>query len=245
MKNSVPGLFRGIQIWRVLCDQGEASLDQVTQRTGYPKASVLRMLQTLCGLQLIERNKQTGLYRALARIAYSSGSGPDFDAQVQHILERLSGKFQVSAEWFDPGAGGLQLVRRVSPPEAEVRVKARAGFNREWGGELDAIAAAGYAFYSDSPAGRSGLWTYGPQGEQVKLTATEAKARIAKVCSDRLFVDACYNANGVKRVAAPVVRNGRLTGVISLACAFTPSLDLEFEEKAKVLRRAADDLQQF
>lgn len=229
----------------MLCEHGEASLDQVTQRTGYPKASVLRMLQTLCDLQLVERNVRTGLYCAVARIAYSGGSRPDFGAQVQQTLERLSEKLQVTAEWFEPGEDGLLLSRRASPPDAEVRVKARAGFIREWNGELDAVAVIGYAFYSAAPGIRRGLWTYDPQGGQDKLTMAAARALIEKAVKTGWAIDVFYNSQGVKRVAAPVVCDGELAGVLSLACPFTPTLEPGLPGKADTLRVAADELQRF
>ena len=245
MKSLVPGLSRGVQVWRVLCDQGEASLEQVTQRTGFPKASVLRMLQTLCALQLVDRSEQTGLYRATARIVYSSGPAPELEARVRRTLEQLSATLHVTAEWFEPGEEGLLLSMRESPAEAEVTVKARSGFMRKWNDELEAVASLGYAFWPAAPKTRSSLWIYDPRGRRVKLTPAESKARIDKARATGTAVDTCYNSNGVKRIAAAVVRNGNLVGVLALACAFTPSLGLELDEKEKAVCLAADELRLF
>jgi DNA-binding IclR family transcriptional regulator len=242
MKTPVPGLYRGVQVWRRLCEADAASLDQLAVQTGYPKASVLRMLKTLCDLQLVERS-DGGLYRAVARIASSEGAGRDFEQAVFQTLEKLSAELSVTAEWFEPDAQGLLLTQRCSPPEAEVHVKARSGFVREWGGELDAVAVLGYAFYTDVPSGRSKLLTYGPQGQPVILSAADARARIAAARRTRVVVDSCYNSNGVKRIAAAVLRQGELVGVLSLALAFTPSLDLKMEGLLKTLQQAADELE--
>lgn len=101
MKTPVPGLYRGIQVWRRLCEAGDASLDQLAIQTRYPKASLLRMLKTLCNLQLVERGAG-GLYRATARIASSEGTGPDFEQAVFQTLEKLSSELGATVEWFEP-----------------------------------------------------------------------------------------------------------------------------------------------
>ncbi|MFA5689832.1 MAG: helix-turn-helix domain-containing protein [Kiritimatiellales bacterium] len=243
MKSSVPGLSRGIQVWKVLCEQGDASLDQITQRTGFPKASVLRMLQTLCDLQLIARDEKTGAYRATARIVFAAGAAPEFELRVQQALEKLSAELQVTAEWYEPGADGLLLVRRASPPDAEVRVKARAGFLRRWNDELDAVAVLGYAFYNAAPKSRRGLWQYGSRGERVKIPAADAKEIISAAKRSGAAADENFNANGVKRTAAAVIRAGNLSGVLSLAMPFMPALDSEIPARTNAVRTAADELE--
>lgn len=242
MKTPVPGLYRGIQVWKTLCS-GDMSLDQVAKLTGYPKASVLRMLKTLCDLQMAERCSG-GLYRAASRLVYSAGATPDFEKRIQEVLEESSRELQGTAEWFEPGEEGLLLTRRASPPDAEVRVKARAGFMRGWNGEADAVAVLGYAFYVAAPVRCRLSWVYGPQGSPVELSATDVKARIKVAAETGLSADSCFNVNGVKRVAAAVMRNGNLAGVLSLAFIFTPQLDLELEKKTGILRQFADKLQE-
>lgn len=241
MKTPVPGLYRGVQVWRRLCEVGEASLDQLAVQTGYPKASVLRMLQTLGDLQLIERTA-AGRYHAIARMVSADGAGPDFERAVSQTLEKLSAELGATAEWFEPNEKGLLLTRRSSPPDAEVRVKARAGFLREWGGELDAVATLGYALYSAAPAGRGKLWVYGPQGQHVVISATVARTHIEAHREGGLSIDSSYNENGVKRVATAVVRGGELVGVLSLALVFTPSLDQKISALGETLLLAADEL---
>jgi len=245
MKTSVPGLYRGVQVWRCLSETDEASLDQLAGQTGYPKASVLRMLRTLCDLHLVERGNPSGLYRSSARIVFSEGSGPDFERCTEKILERLSAQLDVTAEWFEPPEKGLLLARRISPPDTEIRVRARTGFLREWGDELDSVGAMGYAFYSNAPSPGKKLWMYDSKGDRGELSAADARAFITTAFNDGVLADTCYNSNGVKRIAASVVRNGELAGVASLACAFTPSLDIKLPGNATALRLGADELQRF
>lgn len=243
MKTDVPGLYRGIQVWKNLCGAGEASLDQLAGKTGYPKASILRMLKTLCDLQLIERDDSSGLYRPIARIAFANGTGPDVTKAVFRTLETLSSQLKVTAEWFKPSLEGLLLTQRAAPSDTEVQVQARTGFLRTWGAELDAVAVMGYAFYSETPPSRSKLWSYDSQGEPLVLSATEARSRISEARLSRAAQDLHYNTNGVKRIAAAVIREGSLTGVLSLACAFTPSLKTQQTQFIKTLHQSATELQ--
>lgn len=86
MRTPVPGLYRGVQVWRRLCEVGEASLDQLAVQTGYPKASVLRMLKTLCDLELAERSGRTGLCRACAHVIFSNaGAARSMPAGISKI----------------------------------------------------------------------------------------------------------------------------------------------------------------
>ncbi|MEA2068863.1 MAG: helix-turn-helix domain-containing protein [Verrucomicrobiota bacterium] len=243
MKTLVPGLYRGVEVWRQLCATDTASLDQLSVQTGYPKASVLRMLKTLCDLQLVER-RDDGLYRAIARIAGFDGAEPDFEQAVFQTLEKLSITLNSTAEWYEPDAQGLLLTQRCSPPDVEVRVKARAGFVREWGHEIEAVAALGYAFFSAAPTSRAKLWTYDTLGVKKFLSANDARERINTARRAGVLTDENYNNNGVKRIAAAVMRGGKLAGVLSLSMAFIPSLELKLSGMADVLRQAADELQQ-
>ncbi len=242
MKTLVPGLYRGVKVWQQLCATDRASLDQLSVQTGYPKASVLRMLKTLCDLQMVERGGD-GLYRAIARMVGSEGAGPDFEQAVFRTLEKLSASLNSTAEWYDPDPRGLLLTQRCAPPDAEVRVKARTGFVREWGDELEAVAAQGYAFFSAAPAGRAKLWIYDQLGMKSVLSANDARARIHAARCAGVLADENYNNNGVKRIAAAVMRGGKLAGVLSLSMVFTPSLELKLSGMAGALRRAADQLQ--
>ena len=64
---TAPALERGIQILRLL-EHGEAkSLDFVANKTGVPKASAMRLLQTLVQANLVGRNPDK-TYRALSRL---------------------------------------------------------------------------------------------------------------------------------------------------------------------------------
>jgi DNA-binding IclR family transcriptional regulator len=244
MKNTVPGLHRGIQVWRELSNnRGDLSLEQIANRTGYPKASLLRMLHTLCDLHLIERNA-SGSYRATARITYFSESGPDFAKRIQQTLDNLANKLQVVVEWHEPEDYGLLQIQRAIPTNAEIVLQAKTGFYRLWNEEFDSLAVIGYAFCSNTPPNRQSLWKYTEQADRIPLTPGEFERTIQAAREKKIMQDPHYNVCGVKRIAAPVIRSGTLAGVLSLAFNFTPVIDTKirgfiapFQDAIKEIQR--------
>lgn len=223
------------------------TLEHIAEHTTYPKASVSRMLETLCDLNLIERNSQTKNYHAIARIHYSEKSTPDFSTRVQQELETLSSDLCVTAEWFEPSLEGLVLRQRASPLEAEVVVIARSGFVREWNGELDSVASLGYALYRQAPekATSQTLWVYGLQGEHLALKEPSVRKILKTAAEEKQMIDTNFNNHGVKRVACAVMHDHELKGILSLALTFTPVLELEIKKNLAALKSAAETLENY
>ena len=240
----VPGLYRGIQVWQLLSRSGELSLEQISDQSEYPKASVLRMLNTLRKLNLVERDQSTKNYRANAHIIRSDIDRADFKTRVQQCLEGLSTSLETTAEWYEPGEEGMLLKQRSSPLNAEIYVAARAGFFRRWNSELDSVAAMGYAYCKSAPELeiQKNLWVYGPIGEHIPVdrNSVEDIIRISK--KNNYMIDANYNSRGIKRISCAVSPNGKLAGIISLALIFTPTLESKLAEYSSRLRNAAGNL---
>ncbi|MGL1894350.1 MAG: helix-turn-helix domain-containing protein [Spirochaetaceae bacterium] len=236
--SQVPGLYRGIQIWQLLNMSGELSLEQIRQNTSYPKASILRMLQTLIELKLVERDERTKNYKSLAAIARSNKNELDFKTKIQQCLEKLSLDLGVTAEWYEPWGNGLKLIQRSSPLESEIYVAARAGYIRKWFGELDSVTTIGYAFYGDSPNWDIGtdLWIYGPTGEKITLDNKTIKEKISFAKKSLLIVDSNYNDRGIKRLSMAISLGESFEGVITLAMVFTPLLDLNIDKYRSSLK---------
>ncbi|RMD75109.1 MAG: hypothetical protein D6820_15355, partial [Lentisphaerae bacterium] len=67
-KAAAPALQRGIEIIRLLADQIPRTLEELNRQTGIPKSSLLRFLETLELLNIVERDPVTRAYRALAML---------------------------------------------------------------------------------------------------------------------------------------------------------------------------------
>lgn len=241
----VPGLYRGIMLWEMLCSTGEQSLEQLSEKSGYPKASVMRMLQTLCHMGLVERESKSKLYHATARIVRSDIQDTSFPLRVQQCIQELSTELGVTAEWYEPFDSGMKITQRYSPPSSEVFVAARIGFIRIWNGELESVAQLAYAFCPTAPDYRleSDLWLYDPNGEKANLSASDTERIVSQVRERKVAIDSSYNTHGIKRIACPVIRDEQFLGILSLPLIFTPSLESEMERYKPAITAAAELLQ--
>lgn len=222
MNHPVPGLARGIEILRLLETEHPLTLEVIAQRTGYPKASVFRLMETLMALDLVDRDAQSKGFSPLVRLTAAAADDKSFDAALADSLDTLASQTGQTAEWYLPMDEGLVMVRRAEPPRSELQVRARIGFTRAWEGELDAVACVGRAWSRNPSITFRSLWTYGPDGRHVAIGAAEARRRQARARERGFSTDFHYNTNGVKRMAAAVFDGPALRGVLALAQCFTP-----------------------
>jgi DNA-binding IclR family transcriptional regulator len=225
MENRVaaPALERGIQILRLL-EHGDAkSLDFIASSTGIPKASAIRLLQTLADADLVGRTPDR-TYRARARLVPLGNGRSEFVRRVAEALGELARQTRQTAEWYVPSEQGMVLVQRREPEAQQVHVVARIGFVRGWYGELDAVSAAANAFAGRDLGACTGFWVYDENGEHRALSAREARERVDEALGEGMSRDRTYNTNGVRRAAAAVVRDGALAGVLALAGSFRPGV---------------------
>lgn len=216
-KLSAPALARGIAVLRYLEIEPEASLETITRRLNWPKASLLRILGTLCELGLVARDPGSRRYRLKVRLVAQDPSDRDFASTVQESLDRLAERTGQTAEWYQPAEQGMLLVQRREPPDNEVVIRSGIGFVRKWTGELNAVCLAGYAGCDRSPEPRTDFWAYVRHGVAAKLSAAEVKERIARVQTQGFAADAAFNDNGVRRMACGVGHQTRFKGVLALA----------------------------
>lgn len=243
MGTPAPALARGIRILRLLEDGQRYSLDALARRTGIPKASLMRLLQALIELELVERSPDSKAYAARARIVPLAAGEASFGRAVAQSLQQLASQSEQTAEWYVPNETGMVLVRRREPEAQQVHVVARIGFVRPCQGELDAVACLAAAFYH-SPASYRGFWTYDHNGAQRRLNAGEARKRIEEAGATRWARDAHYNTNGVRRIAAAVTANERLIGILALAGSYQPGRREYLESQRPLLTKTARTLPQ-
>lgn len=241
MPQIVPGLLRGLEVLGLLEDGEAQSLDTLAVQTGFPKASLTRMLNTLIHLGHVEKDGSTRTYRALARLTPLAEDGESYTRRIDAALRDLSAETGTTAEWFVPEARGVVLTRRASPPAAEVRVLARVGFCRAWNEELDAVAMIAYALWPEAPAiaARPAFWHYDDAGGRVPLRKAAALARIAAVAPGQPIEDVELNNHGVLRLACGVLQSGALTGILALAMPFFPGFRKELPARRTALAGAA------
>ena len=99
MHHPVPGLARGIEILRLLETGHPLTLEVIAQRTGYPKASVFRLMETLMALDLVDRDAQSKGFSPLVRLTATADDDKSFDTVLAESLDTLASQTGQTAEW--------------------------------------------------------------------------------------------------------------------------------------------------
>ena len=231
---AVPALKRGLEILELLNRHESLSLEQIAGETKYPKASILRMLETMGEMGLILRQREAKTYRALSLIMPRENN---FKQRLRDELHALAEKCDACVEWYKPEKHGMRIMQRYSAPENEVQVHARVGFIRPWFKEVEAVALCALAFgekQGQVPA-NADLWSYDAEGEHGPISLKDLSSLTDQAVSDRITCDKYYNDNGVKRMAAPIFQDDQLFGIVALAMSFRPQLEKHLPEKQKHL----------
>jgi DNA-binding IclR family transcriptional regulator len=244
MAHTVPGLIRGIELLQILTDHEAGSLEDMVRWSGYPRTSVHRLLSTLVALNIIEKSSVTRKYHPLKSLRpLSEETRLDFENLLAEQMEALGCKTGLTVEWYVETKEGAVLARRFQTPDLQVHVVARPGFLRTWKGELDAVAQVLRAFAPNGPNQWSGMWTYEEDGRKRPLKATDARRITQQTASNGIGVDPHFNSNGIRRIAAPVLSDHRLEGILALAMHYTPDWETRETTLRKTLTAAASRLQ--
>ena len=202
-------------------------MDELHRRTGTPKSSLRRILDTLSDLGCVERGAEMK-YRGRVRLLPAEASAEGPEARIGRMLDELVERTGVTAEWFVPTEAGMILARRAAPPEGELHVRARIGFVRHWRGEMDAVAAVGHACFGTDLAVASDaepFWCYDAAGQRRPVAPEEVARRVQAARAEGSSADEHFNPNGVRRMAALVRMDGRPLGIAALAEHLRPGGD--------------------
>ncbi len=240
---AVPALKRGFEILNLLNQHDSMSLEQIAGATSYPKASILRLLDTMSELGIISKESENKHYRAHSLLMPRQAS---FEQQLHQCLKQLAEQCDACVEWYTSGNNGMFIEQRFSAPENEVQVHARAGFLRPWYEELEAVSAVALAFTDrlKSKPKNNLMWQYVDGGKHQALTQAKLKELIKHIKNDAFYVDPYYNDNGVKRMAAPVMQGDKLVGIVAIAMSFRPQLNSQLSYFETRLLETVNQLQQ-
>jgi DNA-binding IclR family transcriptional regulator len=228
-----PALARGLQLLDQLAVDGQASLEKLAARNGWPKSSVLRFLQTLEQAGAVLQDPASRHWRALKHLQpLEPPSLPPLE-QVRKQLPGLAQGTGHCAELYLWQENRLRLIDRAEPDSGEWRVRARIGFERNFA-ELDATALIVYAFDPESQAPDK-VWGW-KKGKRKKISAEKRVQRIEETRGRGLAVDADFNENGIRRFAVPVLHENRLLGVLAVAQRQTPGADAETDFVTRILQ---------
>lgn len=194
---------------------GPMSLDDLSQHLGGSKSSLLRHLRTLEQLGLVAQRSRS---EWAARMVLVPNVGLD-EAEERFrtdLMDAVSAETGFTVEWYRGGAEGMGL-RDQRLSDEEVRVAARPGFLRAWGGEVDAVARLGYAFDPAAPDPAGDFWRYSRNGHRRSITAATVVRAVRRARRDGGAADRAFNSNLVRRSAVAVHWRGTYLGVMAVA----------------------------
>jgi IclR family KDG regulon transcriptional repressor len=213
-----PALTRGLAVLDRLVRDGACTLEQLAKTTGWPKSSVLRMLQSLESVGAVAREPTTKRYSALMRLERIGSSAQALRSLSATEMAELCRAVGQTVELHHFDGERLTMIDRCEPETAEVRVRARIGWERKYD-EVDALTQIVLAFGID-PANwpRIKYWQWSPNVLPRSVGSRTLRQLVSKVRERGVALDATINSNGVRRYAAPLFNSyGALSGVLAIA----------------------------
>ena len=242
-KYPAPALAKGLQVIQVLQLHDAMILEELAVITAIPKASLLRMLDTLLMLKFIERDATTRKYRTIVRLITDNDNNRDREQLIHDALVELSATTGLTTEWYIPNFEGAVIVDRVEPADRAVKVVAKIGFIRQLTGEFEAVARLAIANRDKFKPGINNYWLY-KAGKKEPLVEQEFKQLLIDASSQGYCIDGEYNNNGIRRMAGAVKEdNGKLCGIITLAESFTPDAERCRQARLKNLQLICHNLE--
>lgn len=231
----IPALSRGLDVLSLLGDRTEPlSLEELSRMTEIPKASLLRIMETLEGKGLVNRDSDKR-YRALSRLVRSR---PERDFRLREILKDLALRSEAISEWYMPNKLGCVMTDQSNPPRYEIILTARPGFLRAWKGELDSVAQIGYALAPELSGPWTELnWCYNRWGRSEGVDKARFDSLMADIRGGNVARDININPHGVTRMAMGALDGkGRLAGILALAFISGPRLDNQQKRGEELLK---------
>ncbi len=233
-KSPAPALEKGIRVLTRLTDCGPQNLETISKELSEPKASILRYLDTLISLDLIERDPVSKEYSSKIAIIRRDDSDRNLYGKVQHLLNSLVEKTFRTAEWYVFDKNRMLLTQRAEPRDAFIRVIAQIGFERKIDKEFEAVTRIAILNLGIKINNQK-FWIY-KNGTREYLSKDACNEILQKDMKNGYALDLDYNCNGVRRYAAPKFDNGKFAGVVALAENFTPDADQQVQNISKILK---------
>ena len=229
-----PAITRGLRLLELLAVDGQASLERLTHKTGWPKSSVLRYLQALESVGAASQDPGSKAWTALLSLRRIT---PEFDPMLEFAKRQLPYLSQRSghcAELYSLRAGHLELIDRAEPEVSDMALVARIGFTRDLS-ELDATATLFYAGCG-AMIPQKPFWRWA-NGSKKTLSPAVARRALQIARKERFAVDTDFNNNGIKRFARPLFDEGdSLVGILAIAQRLTPTAKRETNLIAQALK---------
>jgi len=242
-EHPAPALARGIQLLRLLGEQGATSLEELSKRLKLPKSSLLRLAETLQSLDLVERRPDKK-FTALAVLRPNSQQEERRRSLIANWLDARAADSGSTQEWYEwtRERTALEIVQRREPPTGDVVVRARQGFSRVLNGELEAVSQVALAFEGVPPSADHWQWGMDAAG-MAQVPVTDPRAVLESVKRAGFGCDTGYNIHGVRRLAFPIMTGAHLVAIAAVALTFRPDGERMFVSVTERMAEAVARLQ--
>lgn len=241
--HAAPALARGIQILRLLGENGAMSLEVLSRRLSLPKSSVLRLAETLQSLELVERLADKK-FAALAVLRPNSAQDQRRRELIDSWLVERAVETGFTQEWYEWNRehSALEIVLRREPPTGDVVVRARQGFHRVLTEELEAVCQVGLAF-GGIPFGNAHWQWHTIGGNAVQQPVPDVAKVLRRAKRDGYGADSQYNIHGVRRLAFPIFSASHLVAVACVAMNYRPDGEKIFSALVESMPRSVARIQ--
>ncbi len=239
MASPAPALDRGIDILEWLQNNEGATLESLSTNLRIPKSSALRFLDTLTRRGIVSRDPLLKTYQCRKILIPLNQDSEEQLFHIREAIQDLCQRTQRTVEYYRPEGSGARLAERIDPPNQEVQIIAGLGFFRDWFPELEAVAVTALAHSPVARLNHRLLYRPGKDGPMTPLSLDEAEKLIQLARKNGVLTDPHFNNFGVRRMAAPLFREGKLVGILALAEHYIPSRKPTWNSCSPILRRAA------
>jgi DNA-binding MarR family transcriptional regulator len=232
MKHKAPAVHQAIEVLELLMRSDPLTLGAIAEQTGFPKATILRLLETMSAHAWVSRSADGKTYEPLIVVRRKNDISRNLEDAIQAELDALCAETGMTAEWYLLSQDYAEIVQRSEPVDRVVSVRAQLGFRRHFRGELDAVNrivfASGVADCRENEPD-DGFAVY-RSGAYVHVPIQEALGTVQQH-DDLLTFDREWNSNGIRRHATGVhSAQGGIAGIVALAVPFTPNADAEVDK---------------
>jgi len=212
------GVERAMSVLEILADaRGDLGVTEVADVLGVHKATASRLLGTLAGRGLVERDSSTGKFRigvGLIRLAGSAMAGMDVIRQARPVLEELSERANETVNLAILERSNVLYVDQVSASHAIVMAN--------WVGRHSPVhcSSSGKVFLAFGDEAQTKRLLHRSLERRTKNTITDLdrlRSQIADVRKAGYARSVGELEEGLNTVAAPVFGDERVLAAVSIS----------------------------
>lgn len=241
-----PALERGIDLIEFLASaDGPVSFSEMLGSLEIPKASLVRILNTLCKRGIVDKTEENGHYRLGMKLLYLGNRLQDklrLRSVACPFMQTLADKVLETVELSILDRDQLVLIEQIESPE-DIRVYSRVG--------------GAYPYFHAVSVGKIYLAHMNPEKrkyvlKEVGLPAVtqwtitdldDLEEELSGILKKGYASENQELRKGIRRVAAPIFdHQRRIAGCLSVA-APVPRLDVQdFGKLGKIVKQTADEI---